>query len=339
MVFSICVAADTFGQKHNLRLEFASCPIMTTLVNAIESQYEIIARSCQPTPTHDNNNNSNNNKTCQGLVPPFRIDAIQIYDEDLLRWVDMYSTAQLRHNAQLYVFQPQGVWNVDVPGTIPAAKAVISWVCRNSTDYPSVRIGAHSPPSSASPMEKGLVLFRLMDRGAKGFLRYGDFKAVMAECGMELVSMSLGELYDRADRTRSGEVSYEDFVRWSLDHSELVDALYHRTFMTNPQQQPQQQHGQRGDSRALLGGSMPSLCPAEFRTPNASCSMPSSAGRYLASPAPALGGGGGHDFASLRAEHALAQRQSREASERAQLAHQREKELEEELLRMTRRIM
>eukprot|EP00759_Apiculatamorpha_spiralis_P040318 PhF_6_TR38934/c0_g1_i1/m.58251 len=218
MVFCVCVAADTFGKKHNVRLEFPACPVMTTLVNAIESQYDIIARSHRP-------------QGCPEV--PFHIYAMQVYDDTLLRWTDLASTAQLRPECQIYVFQSESVWAVDVQGTIPVARNVISWVSPEGTPIggsgviPTVRAVTLEAPQSSS--QKALTLFRILDPEGRGFVRYMDLKGLIERVQMELIGVTPADIFNTADRRKIGEVNYEDWIRLSLDYPEFLDALYYRS--------------------------------------------------------------------------------------------------------------
>eukprot|EP00755_Sulcionema_specki_P003492 Sspe_Gene.3658::Locus_1219_Transcript_1_1_Confidence_1.000_Length_500::g.3658::m.3658 len=85
MAFFIDVGTDLFGAKQNTRLEFAGCPTMTELILAVEGHFGKEGRLRRPVGAPD---------------VPFKVQSMQVYDDVLLRWVDLYSSSQLRNGSQ-----------------------------------------------------------------------------------------------------------------------------------------------------------------------------------------------------------------------------------------------
>jgi hypothetical protein len=210
MVFFVSVASDVYGRKHNTRLEFASCPTISELINAAENQYDITARATRPAGYPD---------------IPFRVQTFQVYDDILLRWVDLYSSAQLTNGCQVYAFQPETVWNVDLQGTIPIARDSIAIVATAGSPRRIAR-DAGVPPTMS---EKLRTVFFELDSGSKGYVLYSDLRAAFLRFDIEFSYATCGELFNIADTNRDGRVSYEEWVRFAIDYPNVVDALFYRS--------------------------------------------------------------------------------------------------------------
>ena len=212
MVFFVNVASDLYGRKHNVRLEFPTAPTITELINATESHYDVVARTTRPAGYPD---------------IPFRIQTFQVYDDVLLRWVDLYSSAQLTSGCQAYAFQPETVWNVDLQGTIPVARDTITWT--TSVGSPRrARIAADlGVPASMS--EKLRSVFYDLDSGSKGYILYSDLRGAFLRSDIDFSYSTIGELFSEADRNHDGHISYEEWVRFAIDHPNIIDALFFRS--------------------------------------------------------------------------------------------------------------
>ena len=111
-MFIVSCGCDLYGRKQNVKLEFPTCPTMTELINAVESQFDVVARSARPAGYPD---------------VPFKVQTFQVYDDILLRWVDLYSSSQLTNGCQVFCFQPESIWHSDSQGIIPEAKGNVTW--------------------------------------------------------------------------------------------------------------------------------------------------------------------------------------------------------------------
>lgn len=212
MVFFVNVASDVYGRKHNFRLEFPTCPTVTELINAAESNYDITARASRPAGYPD---------------VPFRVQTFQIYDDVLMRWVDLYSSAQLTSGCQVYAFQPETVWTVDLQGTIPVPRDTITW----TTSVGSPRRARIAADSGIAPTmsEKLRAVFYDLDTGNKGYILYSDLRSAFIRCDVEFSYTTIGELFNEADRNRDGHISYEEWVRFAIDHPNIVDTFFFRS--------------------------------------------------------------------------------------------------------------
>lgn len=211
MVFFVNVASDIYGRKHNVRLEFPTAPTVTELINSSESHFDVVGRSTRPAGYPD---------------IPFRIQTFQVYDDVLLRWVDLYSSAQMTSGCQVYSFQPETVWNVDLQGTIPIARDTVTWT--TVVGSPSRARLASDLGVPASMSEKLRSVFYDLDSGAKGHILYSDLRSAFLRCDIDFSYTTIGELFSEADRNHDGSISYEEWVRFSIDHPSIIDALFFR---------------------------------------------------------------------------------------------------------------
>lgn len=212
MVFVVSVASDVYGRKHNIRLEFPQVPTISELINTVESQYDVTARATRPAGYPD---------------LPYRVQTFQVYDDVLLRWVDLYSSAQLVSGCQIYAFQPETMWTVDVQGAIPAARDTVTW----ASSVGSPRRARLASDSGAPPTlsEKLRSVFYDLDVAGKGYVLYNDLRAAFTRYDIEFTYATIGELFNEADRNRDGAITYEEWVRFAVEHPAIVDALFFRS--------------------------------------------------------------------------------------------------------------
>eukprot|EP01063_Lacrimia_lanifica_P038854 TRINITY_DN836_c0_g1_i1.p2 TRINITY_DN836_c0_g1~~TRINITY_DN836_c0_g1_i1.p2 ORF type:complete len:367 (+),score=125.04 TRINITY_DN836_c0_g1_i1:166-1266(+) len=210
-MFALSCAVDLFGMKHNAKLEFPSCPTMTELINAVESQFDVLVRSARPAGYPD---------------VPFKAQTFQVYDAILLRWVDVYTAAQLSHGCQLFVFQPPSIWHSDSQGIIPEAKDNVTWMTpAGSPRQQRVHMDTGVAPGLA---EKLRCVYYDMDCDGKGFATYEDLRAAFARADMETVYATVSELFVLADENRDGELAYDEWIRFAIKYPNVVDGLYYR---------------------------------------------------------------------------------------------------------------
>lgn len=212
MPFYVCVGTDLYGRKQNVKLEFPTCPTMTELINASESQYDVSSRSSRPAGYPD---------------VPFKVQTFQVYDDILLRWVDLYSSAQLTNGCQVFAFQPESIWHSDSQGIIPEAKDTVTW----TTPVGSPRRQRVAADAGVSPTlsEKLRAVFYDIDYGNKGYILYSDLRAAFSKCEMAFTYATVGELFTCADSNRSGHVTYDEWVRFAITYPGVIDALFFRT--------------------------------------------------------------------------------------------------------------
>ena len=119
MVFVINCGADLHRRKDNLRLCFAVRPSISELVTTVETQFDVRLSRQSPVSYPD---------------IPFRVQTFQVYDDILMRWVDLYHTDQLTNGCQVYAFQPDSAPNPDFQAAIPLPVNTVPWVAMASPD-------------------------------------------------------------------------------------------------------------------------------------------------------------------------------------------------------------
>lgn len=212
MPFTISVGTDLYGRKANIDLTFPAAPGMTELINAIESQYDVQARSTRPAGYPD---------------VEFKIETMQVYDEVLLRWVDLYAPSQVSPNGQVYVFQPESIWHSDAQDIIPeAAKGAVTWTTPVGSPrrYRVARDAGVAPALS----EKLRSVFYEIDAVNKGYILYSDLRDAFQKCDIDFTYNTVGELFTKADANANGQITYDEWVRFAIDHPQVVDSLFFR---------------------------------------------------------------------------------------------------------------
>eukprot|EP01062_Namystynia_karyoxenos_P052840 TRINITY_DN4251_c0_g1_i1.p2 TRINITY_DN4251_c0_g1~~TRINITY_DN4251_c0_g1_i1.p2 ORF type:complete len:429 (+),score=146.28 TRINITY_DN4251_c0_g1_i1:119-1405(+) len=206
------VGTDLYGTKHNTTLVFPSLPGVAELTAATESYFDTKARACRPAGYPD---------------VPFKIETFQLFDDTLLRWVDLYDAQQLRPGQQLWCFQPESIWHSDAQGVIPQAeRAPVTW----TTPAESPRRRRQTTDAGVPPTlsEKLRSVFYQCDAGGKGYLLYADLETAFRKCEMEFTHGTAGELFQLADANRSGHITYDEWVSFAIRCPQVVDALFFR---------------------------------------------------------------------------------------------------------------
>eukprot|EP00755_Sulcionema_specki_P021561 Sspe_Gene.74452::Locus_46210_Transcript_1_1_Confidence_1.000_Length_1546::g.74452::m.74452 len=211
-MFSLDVGTDLHGTKHNTTLTFPQRPSVAELASATESYFDTKSRACRPAGYPD---------------IPFKIETFQLFDDTLLRWVDLYDTQQLRQGAQLWCFQPESIWHSDAQGVIPQAeKAPFTWTTPlGSPRRARVAADAGVPPTLS---EKLRSVFYQIDGQNKGYLLYNDIEAAFRRCDMEFNCSTAEDLFRMADANRSSHITYDEWVNFAIRCPNVVDALFFR---------------------------------------------------------------------------------------------------------------
>jgi hypothetical protein len=103
-MYTLLVCADLYGEKINLELTFATMPTIAELQRKIVESFNGEASVRRP----------------QGYpAVEFTIARLQIYDDVMLKWADLVAITQLHEYDQLYAFQPQSPWHIDVQKDLP----------------------------------------------------------------------------------------------------------------------------------------------------------------------------------------------------------------------------
>ncbi|EAN77981.1 hypothetical protein, conserved [Trypanosoma brucei brucei TREU927] len=103
-MYPLLVCADLYGEKYNLEVRFPSKPTIEDLQKRIVTVFstEMDSRRPEGYPEAD-----------------FSIALVHIYDDKSQQWEKLLSDAQLHEYDQLYVFQPQTRWHMDVQKNLP----------------------------------------------------------------------------------------------------------------------------------------------------------------------------------------------------------------------------
>eukprot|EP01064_Diplonema_japonicum_P019771 TRINITY_DN285_c0_g1_i1.p1 TRINITY_DN285_c0_g1~~TRINITY_DN285_c0_g1_i1.p1 ORF type:complete len:565 (+),score=195.18 TRINITY_DN285_c0_g1_i1:97-1695(+) len=212
MSFVIDCGSDLYGTKVNTQLRFATVPTLAELAAAAETQFDVKARANRPAGYPDT---------------PFRIETFQVFDDTLLRWVDLYDSKQLRPNVQLWCFQPESIWHSDAQGVIPDPEKPVATFTTPLGSPRRARIAndAGVPPTLS---EKLRSVFFQIDGQNKGYLLYQDLEGAFRKCDMEFTSSTAGDLFTMADQNRSNHITYDEWVNFAIKAPGLVDALFFR---------------------------------------------------------------------------------------------------------------
>lgn len=103
-MYTLLVCGDMYGEKANLEITFPNMPTIGDIQRKVTEIFSAESALKRPSgfPSVD-----------------FCVSKIQIYDDVMLRWTDLMSCSQLHEYDQLYVFQPQSPWHIDVQKDLP----------------------------------------------------------------------------------------------------------------------------------------------------------------------------------------------------------------------------
>ena len=212
MAFNLDVGTDLYGNKHNLQLKFNHGPSLAEVAAAVETGFDVKARSTRPAGYPDQ---------------PFKIETFQIFDDTLLRWVDLYDARQLKPGGQLWCFQPESIWHSDAQGVIPDSEKTVATITNALGSPRRARIAADAgvPPTLS---EKLRSVFFQVDGTNKGYLLYDDLQRAFQRCDMEFTAGTAGDLFNLADQNRSQHITYDEWVNFAIQAPGVVDAIFFR---------------------------------------------------------------------------------------------------------------
>jgi len=119
-MYFLLVCADLYGEKVNLEITFPTMPTIGELQRKIVEAF----------------NSEANVKRPQGYpVVEFAIARLQIYDDVMLKWTDLVACTQLHEYDQLYAFQPQSPWHIDVQKDLPPPRPPTALARGGPTTY------------------------------------------------------------------------------------------------------------------------------------------------------------------------------------------------------------
>eukprot|EP01060_Flectonema_neradi_P014421 TRINITY_DN21106_c0_g1_i1.p1 TRINITY_DN21106_c0_g1~~TRINITY_DN21106_c0_g1_i1.p1 ORF type:complete len:384 (+),score=84.37 TRINITY_DN21106_c0_g1_i1:65-1153(+) len=243
-MFTILCCADMFGSKVNLELAFAAVPTIGELTRKIEDVFTAEMHALRPSGA-------------QLPADGIRVSRLQVYDDVLLKWMDLRSSTQLHEYDQVYVFQPQTPWQVDTQQDLPPPRPPTVGMNVNAVHQPPAFEQSHQRGYSQShqqphgyyqqshgpvgpvqafgderpnmaPEEKARAVFDEMDTSRRGFLEYADLERVFRDRGLDFSTNTIGELFYKADLNRDGRITIDEFINWSLIYPNTCDCLYFR---------------------------------------------------------------------------------------------------------------
>lgn len=147
-MYTLLVCGDMYGEKANLEITFPNMPTIGDIQRKVTEIFTAEAALKRPSgfPAVD-----------------FCVSKIQIYDDVMLRWTDLMTCSQLHEYDQLYVFQPQSPWHIDVQKDLPPPRPPTIIQQNHSVNYSVNRsqqqnISAYSQQNqsgfSASPSQQ-----------------------------------------------------------------------------------------------------------------------------------------------------------------------------------------
>lgn len=205
MVVTLDVGTDLFGVKQNTKLEFPTVPQLSQLITDSEGHFDKESRIRRPPGAPD---------------VPFKVQSCQVYDDVLLRWVDLYSATQLRDGSQVWLFQPESQYHSEDPGTIPPAKySPESWLGSPARARAVTEAGIRDPVMS----EKLRSVFYQIDTDRNRYIPYSTLKDYFLKYQIPYTSAYLGDYYGR-----TGNMTYDEWVRFSARYPYIIDSLYYR---------------------------------------------------------------------------------------------------------------
>ena len=209
MVFFVNVAPDIYCTKHNVKLEFPIIPTLGELTTATEEHYEVRMRSARPAGFPE---------------VEFSVQVFQVFDEVLRRWIDLSSSAQLTNGCQVYAFQPESNWTIDVQNAIPLPSSC----CGVATAVGSPRRARLAADQGVAPLlsEKLRSVFFDLDIGNKGYVLYSDLRGAFIRNDISFSYSTIGELFDEADANRDGHITYEEWIPFAVKYPSIIDALF-----------------------------------------------------------------------------------------------------------------
>jgi hypothetical protein len=133
-MYTLLVCADLYGEKINLEITFPAMPTIGELQRKVVEVYSAEAQVKRP----------------PGFPAiEFQVARLQVYDDVLLKWADLVTATQLHEYDQLYAFQPQSPWHIDVQKDLPPPRPPTSHASRAPPAAP------HTPSTYETPYGRG----------------------------------------------------------------------------------------------------------------------------------------------------------------------------------------
>ena len=195
--FTILAAAELYGSKVNLELDFPYHPsiseVRTTIVQIFGMERAVKRPEGSPSV-------------------PFAVSKLQIYSDDGF-WADLQNAAQLHSWCQLYAFQEESEWHSEGCSEIP----------------PPQKPMQAALPDTADVNEKIKIIFEELDVSNAGGIGTDELKRGCKTLGINFTTDSLARIHSMADKDGDGLLNFLEFKEFCCDYSTLADCMYYRT--------------------------------------------------------------------------------------------------------------
>lgn len=143
-MYFLLVCADLYGEKMNLEITFPTMPTIGELNRKVTEVFNAEAAIKRP----------------QGYPAiDFTVARLQIYDDIVLKWTDLVACTQLHEYDQLYAFQPQSPWHIDVQKDLPPPRPPTQGTRGTGGSMVEVGTPSHLQQSSYSPAPHSSALY------------------------------------------------------------------------------------------------------------------------------------------------------------------------------------
>ena len=237
-----------FGSKVNLELTFSALPTVGELTRRVEEVFTAEMHAIKPPGA---------SCPAEGIA----VHRLQVYDDVVLKWVDLISSTQLHEYDQVYVFQPQTPWAVDTQQDLPAPRPPTGGAAVTSVAPPphqSLGYGGAAAPSAAHQVgfqttnpdeeranlpaeQKSRIVFEEMDATRRGFVDHADFERAFRDRGLDFSSNTIGELFYKADLNRDGHITPDEWANFALIYPNTVETMYYKGRNTAQENELQRQ--------------------------------------------------------------------------------------------------
>ena len=216
---TIQVAADLYGRKENILIEFQAGSTLAEVVRQIEFMYDEEAKARRPLS-----------------VPykPFEMQYMQLYSADE-GWLDVLSVRQLTEGCQVFAFQPKSSDHSDSQELIPVAKQS-TMKCRARSRSTSPRRGVQQPDWLVDnirrvppTIEEISAVYQGFNASTPGHVTISEIRLSLQRLGVELSLTTVASLFGYPPASHSDidtrSVTLDDWLRFSAEHPNIISAL------------------------------------------------------------------------------------------------------------------
>lgn len=258
MRFTVLVAADLYGEKVNLELNFTSAPTLADLFRVVETTFAVESSTLRPSG-HP--------------FVPFKVARFHVFEDKSQQWAELFNASQLIDYCQIYAFQRDAT---ETQKQIPPARlpTAVRMAASSSAQSPTPRtpLNSHrdqqpapspmsvagrgqSPHVTASPSrhsdtprsiagsavpppqfpenptfdQKVRIVFDETDVNHNRLIELDEFRRIMRMLNVDLSGSTVADLFQRGDQDRDGVISLSDFQFFASNYPTLLDSLYFRS--------------------------------------------------------------------------------------------------------------